>query len=315
MKAWQYVSPGMPLTEVDLPDPVAGPGQVVIDVKAAGLCQTDVSFLDGHVPGMPVRLPMVLGHEVAGVISSRGEGVTEFEVGERVVLAPIGDPFGGPGVGRDGGYAEQTVGLVPELVRIPEGVSYAQAATATDAGCTAYHAVKVLGGIEAGTRLGVIGLGGVGQFAARIGVLQGAEVYVADIREEQGALARELGAIEFFTDAAGLSPLGLDVIIDFAGVDTTGVAVDAVRPGGRVVQIGATKPDARINLVSLVTRGVSLLGALGGDRSDVTAVIELLATGRLNPAISTLPFDGIGRGIDALRHSQGQGRSVAIRPS
>lgn len=314
MKAWQYVSPGNPLTEVDLPDPVAGPGQVVIDVKGAGLCHTDISFLDGHVPGMPTHLPMVLGHEVAGVISELGEGVTEFALGERVALAPIGDPFGGPGVGRDGGFAERTIGLVPELTRIPENVSYAQAAAATDAGGTAYHAVKVVGGVEPGTRLGVIGLGGLGQIGARIGVLLGAEVHAADIRGEQESLAHKLGVAGFYTDASEFSALGLDVIVDFAGVDTTGTAIDAVRPGGRVVQIGASKPDTTINLISLVTRNVSLFGSLGGDKADVAAVIDLFATGELDPPISTLPFEEIGAGIEALRRGEAAGRSVAIRP-
>ncbi|MFF4357580.1 zinc-binding dehydrogenase [Streptomyces sp. NPDC001604] len=314
MKAWQYVSIDKPLTEVALPHPVAGPGQVVIDVKGAGLCHTDISFLDGHIPGMPTHLPIVLGHEVAGVITELGDDVTDFAVGERVALAPNGDPFTAPGVGRDGGFAEHTIGLVPELVRIPDNVSYAQAATATDAGGTAYHAVKIVGGVEAGTRLGVIGLGGLGQMGARISVLLGAEVYAADIREEQEPLARELGVAGFFTDAAAFASLGLDVIVDFAGVDTTATAIDAVRPGGRVVQIGASKPDTTINLISLINRNVTLFGSLGGDKADVAAVINLFATGELAPPISTLLFEEIGTGIEALRRGEVVGRSVVVRP-
>jgi propanol-preferring alcohol dehydrogenase len=99
-----------------------------------------------------------------------------------------------------------------------------------------------------------------------------------------------------------------------AGVDTTGTAVETVRPGGRVVQTGASKPDTTINLILLVTRNISLLGSLGGDKADVAAVIDLMATGELGPPISMLPFEKIGTGIEALRRGEVAGRSVAVRP-
>ncbi|MFC7529322.1 alcohol dehydrogenase catalytic domain-containing protein [Actinoplanes sp. GCM10030250] len=311
MKAWQLTSFGTAPQNVELPEPVPGPGQVLLDIKAAGLCHTDISFIDGEVPGMPNHLPIVLGHEVAGVIRAVGEGVDGFAVGDAVGVAAV--DLNGPGVGRDGGYAEQTVARVDELVRIPEGVSFAQAAAGTDAGATSYHAVAVTAGVHKGTRVGVIGLGGLGQTGARIAVLLGAEAYGVDVREERRATAEEIGAAGFFTSVADLAPLELDVIIDFAGFDTTGPAIEAVKPGGRVVQIGAGKPDASIPVVLLVTKNVTLVGSLGAGKEDVIAVYGYLGRGELAPEITTLSFDQIGEGLGAVRRGMVSGRNVAVR--
>lgn len=310
MKAWQFTTVGEEPQLTDLPDPVAGAGEVVIDIRAAGICHTDVSFIDGHVPGMPTHTPIVLGHEVSGVISALGAGVTGFAVGDAVGIAPTG--IQGPGVGRDGGYAEKTIGFVDELVPVPKGVTFAQAAAATDAGATAYHAVTAAGGVQTGMRVGIIGLGGLGQIGARIAVLQGAEVYVSDIRDELRSVATSLGATGFFTDAGEFAALGLDVVVDFAGMNTTRAAIAGVRPGGRVVQIGAGNPDAAISVVDLVVRGITLVGSLGGTKADVEAVYALLESGALEPVISTVSFDEIGEGLRRLRLGEAEGRTVAV---
>lgn len=310
MRAWHFVEVGKPLEGVELADPVPSAGEVVVDIKAAGLCHTDISFMDGQVPGMPTHLPIVLGHEVAGVISALGEGVTGFTVGDAVGLAPVG--HFGPGVGRDGGYAEKTLATVEELVRVPEHVTFAQAAAATDSGATAYHAVRTVGEVAEGTRVGIVGLGGLGQIGARIAVLRGAEVHVTDIRPELADIARDLGAAGFHTDADEFTSLGLDVVVDFAGMDTTRMAVAAVHPGGRVVQIGSGRPDATISVVDLVVRSVQLIGSLGAAKDDVVAVYDLLEAGQLDPLIVTVGFDDIPDGLERLRRGESEGRAVAV---
>lgn len=312
MRAWQYVGTGRPLALVEVPDPVAGPGEVVIDVRAAGLCHTDVAIMDGPTSSILGHVPIVLGHEVAGVVRELGPGVTGVRLGDRVGIDPSGG-FHGPGVGRDGGYAEATIGRVGELVPIPDGVSFEQAAAGTDAGATSHHAVLVAAQVTAGTRVGVIGLGGLGQIGARVAVLAGAEVHAADVRAELGDVARGLGVQTFVTDVAELAPLGLDVIIDFAGMRTTGPAIDAVRPGGRVVQVGAGAPEATISVERLVIKRVELIGTLGSDRSDLESIYRLLASGELDPVISTIGFDDIADGLDRLRRGQATGRLVASR--
>jgi len=310
MRAWYFVEVGKPLESVELPDPVPGAGEVVVDVRAAGLCHTDISFMDGDVPGMPTHVPIVLGHEVAGVISAVGNAVTSFAIGDEVGLAPVG--HFGPGVGRDGGYAEKVLATVEELVPVPQHVTVAQAAAATDSGATSYHAVHVVGEVRKGTRVGIVGLGGLGQIGARVAVLEGAEVHVTDVRPELEPVATSLGAAGFYADAADFTALGLDVVIDFAGMDTTRTAIAAARPGGRVVQIGSGRPEATISVVDLVVRSIQLVGSLGATKDDVVAVYEMLNSGKLDPIITTVGFDDIPAGLERLRRGESEGRAVAV---
>jgi D-arabinose 1-dehydrogenase-like Zn-dependent alcohol dehydrogenase len=109
----------------------------------------------GMLKPFPHKLPIVLGHEIAGVIAAAGGGVTDYTVGDRVGLFQLVD---GHGDTRDGGFAQRTVATVEALVPIPGATSYAQAAVGTDAGMTSYHAVISAGGVRQGTKLGIIGL-------------------------------------------------------------------------------------------------------------------------------------------------------------
>jgi propanol-preferring alcohol dehydrogenase len=310
MKAWQFVGQGKPLVRTEIPEPVAGPGEVVVEIKAAGVCHTDVSIMEGPVSSILAHIPIVLGHEVAGVIAEIGPDVNGFAVGDAVGIDPS-EGLTGPGVGRDGGYAEKAIAKVGELVRIPAGVSFEQAAAGTDAGATAYHAVRTAGKVEAGTKVVIIGLGGLGQIGARVAVLAGAEVYVADIRPELAEVAAELGAVKFVTDVSELTSENADVVVDFAGANTTQSAIAVVRPGGRVVQIGAAAPEATISVFELMMKRVELVGSLGSDRGDLEEVYRLFSTGQLNPVISTIGFEEIAEGLERLRKGDIAGRLVA----
>jgi propanol-preferring alcohol dehydrogenase len=311
MKAWHLLETGKPLVQVEIPDPVAGPGQVVVDIQAAGLCHSDISFMDGDIPGIPTHTPIVLGHEIAGVISALGAGVTGFAIGDPVGIAPV--LHAGPGVGRDGGYADKTLANVDELVPVPAGVTLAQAASATDAGATAYHAISTVGQVSAGQRVGIIGLGGLGQIGARVAVLLGAEVHATDVRPQLSEVATELGAASFTTTTAEFTALGLDTVVDFAGMNTTQTALAAAQVGGRVVQVGGGKPEATVRIVDFMLRHLELRGSLGATKDDLIAVYELLASGNLNPIITTVGFDDVAEGLDRLRRGESEGRTVAVR--
>ena len=122
MKSWRFTGTNEPLQLTDLPEPTAGPGQVVVDVKAAGICHTDVGILTD--PGwmtMLAQVPVTLGHEDAGVISQVGEGVDDFRVGDRVAICPT-TPAGCPGSSFDGGFGPKIVVGTQTLVRIPDEV-------------------------------------------------------------------------------------------------------------------------------------------------------------------------------------------------
>ena len=150
------------------------------------------------------------------------------------------------------------------------------------------HAVIEAGG----ARVGVIGLGGLGQIGARVGVLAGAEVYVAEIDEEVWDLAHDLGATGVARSIRGFADRQLDVIVDFAGFGTTTAeAIEAVRFGGRVVQVGMGKLEATISTRDLIIKECELVGCRGGTSDDIAGVYELFATGQLAPHYTEIGFD------------------------
>ncbi|WP_072801522.1 zinc-binding dehydrogenase [Rhodococcoides yunnanense] len=310
MRAWQMIAAGEPLKLVELPDPEPGPGQVVIDVKAAGLCHSDVGFLDGSMAWMLEQMPIVLGHEVAGVVSAIGPDVEGFAVGDRVGVA--GDGLDAPGIVLDGGFGERCIGKVVQLVPIPDSVSFGQAAAGTDAGMTSYHAVKVAGGVGPGSRLGIIGLGGLGLTGAKIAVGLGADVYAAEIDEGVHDLARAAGVLEVVEDTRDLAQYELDTIVDFAGVGvTTAAAIEAIAPHGRIVQVGMARDQMTLPTQTFVSKQLTLIGSLGGKKEDTAAVYELMANGTLEILATSIPFEELAEGIERLHRGEVRGRLVA----
>ena len=275
MKAWYLTQTATPLVPVEIAEPVPGPGEVLLDMRAAGMCHSDVGFWDGTLDSGLDHKPIVLGHENAGVISALGPGVTGFEFGDRVAAYPIEtEPY--PGTGRDGGYAAKTLEPASGLIRIPAQVSFTQAAAATDAGMTACHAILATAKVGSGSRVGIIGLGALGMIGAQVAVLAGAQVYGADVNAGVFTQARNVGVTECFTDVADLQALRLDVIVDFAGMQTTILgAVQAVQTGGRVVLVGLGAREFTIPTMLFASRQIELVGSWGGTKNDITEVLEV----------------------------------------
>lgn len=311
MKAWQFTNTGEPLVLAEVEEPRAATGEVVIDVKAAGLCHSDVGLMEdeGWLALVDHR-PITIGHEVAGVISEVGDSVVGWQVGDRVGVCPSTPTH--PGYSRNGGYSFRTSARQEDIVRIPDSVSFEQAAAGTDAGMTSYHAVVVAGGVEAGEKVGIIGLGGLGQIGARIAVLSGADVHVADIDRRVWPMAEVIGAVDVAEDICEFDGVRFDLIVDFAGVGTTTAsAVDVIRPGGRVVLVGMGKLRSTIDTKSLILNECRLIGSKGGDVDDVRGVYEFFASGRLDPEITAIGFEDIPAGLDRLRRGEVVGRLVA----
>ncbi|MFF8910829.1 zinc-binding dehydrogenase [Streptomyces olivaceoviridis] len=317
MKAFRYVSQGTPLRLTDVPDPVPDAGWVVVDVEAAGLCHSDVHALDGTIE-LSRRPPFTLGHEVAGTVSALGEGVREYEVGDRVAVAIIAHPevqaHYAPGIGVDGGYAERLVAHASTLVRIPDGVSTVHAAVATDSVVTAYHAVRTEARARPGEVIAVIGLGGLGLNGVRTGVLAGATVYGVDINPDTFDAARAAGASDCFTDVAALADLRPDAVVDFAGVgSTTSDAVDVVRRRGRVVVVGLGTRTTSFATGNLVRKSVELRGSYGAGKDEYRQVLDFIAQGRIEPVVEEIPFADLNEGLDRIRRGAVRGR-LAVRP-
>ncbi|MFS0820391.1 zinc-binding dehydrogenase [Bacillus sp. 1P02SD] len=311
MKAWIFKGTNQPLELTEVPDPTPAKGEVVVDIKASGLCHSDVSALEDPdwIVNFP-NLPVVLGHEAAGVVSAIGEGVSNVKVGDRVGI-PSGPPSN-IGYYRNGAYAEKISIPSDVTVKIPDSVDFIKAAAGTDSGNVAHHAVVTVGQIKPGEKVGIIGIGGLGQIGARIAVLKGAEVYAAEVKQDVWPLAESLGVKKVVSDIRELADVGLNLIVDFAGFGTTTAgAIDVVADHGRVVQVGMGRLQSEINTNSLILKHVQLLGSMGGGVDDLAGVYELMATGELDPALSTTTFEEIDNGLEQLKRGEVKGRLVA----
>jgi 2-desacetyl-2-hydroxyethyl bacteriochlorophyllide A dehydrogenase len=309
MKAWQFTEVGAPLTLREVADPQPAPDGIVIETRAAGLCHSDVGFLDGTLTPLLPFAPITLGHEIAGIVSAVGSNVNDFTVGDRVGVPAA---IEGPGTSSDGGFAPRVAVQAHLVVHVPDSVPWEQAAAATDAGLTSYHAVMVRGQVRAGMKVGVIGLGGLGSLGAQVALANGAQVYVAETNEAVYPYARELGVQAISASIDTFADEQLDVIIDFAGFGTTtAAAIETVRNRGRVVQVGLARPMGTINLNDLTLRSIDLVGSQAGTKEDCSAVLELIAAGGLKSRITTIAFEEIGEGIQRLERGEVVGRLVA----
>lgn len=317
---------------VDLPNPKAKPGWVVINVEAAGMCHSDVGIVDGTMTYALDHRPIVLGHEVAGTVAEIGEGVVGLKVGDRVGVslreghdeddAGLGagtakGPRGGsaPGLHVDGGYAEQLLVRASRLIPLPDNVSFEMGAVATDAITTAYSAVMTAGEVKVGNVVGIIGLGGLGMNGLRTAAFAGATVYGVDINEELFDEAIKNGAAGCFKDVSELSPLKPSVIIDFAGFGTTTAdAIKTVAKYGRVVQVGLGKIESTISTNLLVTKKIQLVGSSGGTQEDLKRVYELITEGVYTPELTEFPFDKLDEVLEQFAQGKTRGR-LFTRPN
>lgn len=318
MKVFQYENSQKGLELRDIPKPEARNGQAQLQVKAAGMCHSDCHIVSGSSDAWLTKKPITLGHEVAGIITEIGPGVTGFNLGDRVAVSQVCHPVEerdwslGIGLGFDGGYAQYAVAPTRRLMHIPEGVTFAQAAVATDALSTSYHAVVAEAGAKPGMAIGVVGLGGLGMSGLAFGALQGAVMYGFDIDQDKFEEATRLGASGCFESLDLASGVVLDAIVDFAGTgNTTQNALKSVKEGGKVVLVGLAAKTVEVPTELLVLRTVTLVGSLGASVDDLAQVLKLLKEGLIDPMLVEVPFSEIPASIDALAKGGVKGRRWA----
>lgn len=315
MQAWQFTGTNKPLELNEVAEPHAGPGQVVVDVKAAGVCHSDVTALDdaGWMPLFP-HLPRTMGHENAGVITEVGDGMERWKVGDRVGLAPVMSDGDALGYGKwDGGFAPRLLATSDNLVKLPDEVPFDLGAMATDAGLTAYHAIMTVGGATSGMKVGVIGLGGLGYIGARAAVLAGAEVYGAEVNPETQKLADEIGLAGVADSIDAFKDKDLDLIVDYAGFGTTtSAAIETLAEFGTLVQVGMGRLESTINTYPLIIKQLSIRGSKSGTREDLEGIYALMKSGQLNPPMNLITQADIPDAIDKLRAGGVVGRFIAL---
>jgi NADPH2:quinone reductase len=305
----------------DVPARSAGPGEVIIRVKACGVNFFDGLIVEGKYQTRPA-LPFSPGAEVAGVISEVGEGVTALKEGMRV-LAYTGH----------GGYAQEVPVDAGSIVLLPEQMDFVTAAAFPIAYATSYHALKDRAGLRSGETLLVLGAsGGVGLAAVEIGSLMGVRVLACASSEEKLALAREHGAdalINYGTsdlrerireETAGK---GVDVVYDPVGGAYTEPALRSLTPGGRYLVVGFTSGEIpKIALNLLLLKMVSAVGVFWGafakaqpqrNAANLAELLDWYVQGRLRPHVSaTFPLERFGDALDAIRQRKVLGKVVLV---
>lgn len=310
MRAWNFIGVHEPLQLVDLDDPTPGPDDIVVDVRAAGLCHSDIGFMDGTITSLLGHVPIVLGHEIVGIVASVGSAVSEFAPGDKVGIPATTDA---PGTAMNGGYAEKVRVPARLTVALPDGLSFSDAAPATCSGRTAYRAVHTAGRIESGMKVGIIGFGGLGYFGVQIARAAGATVYVAEINEATWDKAMSLGVEACARGIREFESEELDLIIDFAGADgTLASAIDAVRHGGSIVEVGLGVETSTVSIVNITMKEVRIVGSSNGTKDEATAVLALIANGSVKPLLEEITFEDIPEGLRRLEQGKADGRLVAV---
>jgi len=307
------------LSIADVRDVAAGPGQVVIDVKAASLNFPDLLVIQGLYQHRP-EPPFVPGAEAAGVISDVGEGVTSVVPGQRVMA-----------VGVEGAFAERWVVEVSSVIPMPDDMPFVTAAALTLAYGTSYHALKQRAELKAGETLLVLGAaGGVGSAAVEIGKTMGAFVIAAAATDDKLAFCRELGAdetINYSTENLKdrtkelTSGRGVDVIYDPVGGDLSEQAFRAIAWRGRHLVIGFTAGDIpKIPWNLPLLKGASIVGVYWGsftkhepteNLENGVELFDLLATGALKPRVTDVfTLDEYQQAFDLLASRMARGKVV-----
>jgi 2-desacetyl-2-hydroxyethyl bacteriochlorophyllide A dehydrogenase len=300
MRALVYLGPRR-MELQDLPDPIPAPGEVAIASTVSAVCGSD---LHGFREASPRRIPpLVMGHETVGRVAAVGEGVDAARVGERVVLKPIlacgrcdrcraGDInrcADGRLVGRDlaGGFAERFTVPAGAAVPLPDGMSD-EVAVLVEPFANAEHVAARA--VTAGDAVFVIGSGPIGALMVRASLLHGAgHVLVTDPNEERIAYAVAQGAeaVAGADAAAALSAAtggeGVDVVIDAAGFEATwALGVEAIKPGGRIFEIGLGAPRGTVDFFAVLGKEATITGSYAWTDADFATAIETLAGGALD---------------------------------
>ena len=337
MKAFQLLAHGVPgkYALADVPDPLPGPAEVLVRVRACGLNRLDLWLEAGELP-IPVTLPRTPGCEIAGEIVALGDDVDELSLGDAVAIQS--NLFCGDcefcrrgeeslclngrilGIECDGGFAEKVLAPWQALVPIPKGVGFEDAAAVTLAGSTSMHMLTDRGEVREGDWVLVMaGASGVGSAAIQIARKLGARVISTGSTLEKRDLAMKLGA-EFVVDTAQANwtgavrkhtdKRGVDWVVEHIGGTVLEQVFHCVARGGSVITCGATAGrDVSIHLWPFFVKQQRLIGSYGRNRTDLVATLDWVAQGKLKPVIDrVLPLAEASAALAVLRNREVLGK-------
>jgi alcohol dehydrogenase len=312
----------------DHPVPEAGEGHVVIRVRASSFNYHDVFTMRG-MPGIKVPLPVIVGLDMAGEIAEIGPGIAGWEVGDRVLVNPLNKRKGLMGEMLDGGMAEYCRVAADQLVAVPAGVSFEDAAALPVAYGTAHRMLITHHTVKAGERVLILGAsGGVGTGCIILAKHLGAEVIACTSSAEKMQKLKALGADEVLnvkeTDFSKWSVEkygkpqrrsydgGVDVVINFTGGDTWQPSLRCLKRGGKLLVCGATAGyDPKEDLRYIWSFELKIIGSNSFYDDDLAALMALIAQGKVRPVIDkVLPLDDAREGLRLIADREVIGKVV-----
>jgi propanol-preferring alcohol dehydrogenase len=328
----EFKSP-LNIEEIAQPQPAAH--EVLIEVEACGVCHSDLHLADADWPQLVriIKMPLVLGHEIAGRVVEKGAAVENLQVGDRVGVSWLHWSCGEcefcrdgnenlcvkqqiTGVTVDGGFAEFVKAPASHALKIPDQLSSSDAAPLFCAGVTVYRALRQAK-IQPGQRLAVFGIGGLGQLAVQIGAGLGATVTAIDVADEKLAHAKTLGA------SATLNATTANVAKEFrrAGGAHAAIVTSAakaaydtaflcVRPTGILLVVGLPAESICFPPISMAASEVRIQASSVGTRHDLRAVLALAAAGKIHSQVTTRPLAHVNEAMADLRNGAVSGRIV-----
>ncbi|MHB8566153.1 MAG: alcohol dehydrogenase catalytic domain-containing protein [Nitrososphaerales archaeon] len=336
MKAARLYKAGEPLRIDNIEIPRLEKGEVLVRIRACGVCHTDIHFaIEGLIK--PGKVPQTLGHEPAGEIVEVAEDVLDYKKGDRVLIhfywncracrfclagrESLCDNVKTFGFTIDGGYAEYAKAPAFKLVRIPDNLTF-DAGILVDSGATALHAIKTVGGIRLGETVLIIGSGGVGTSLIQVAKLSGATVIAVDSIDEKLELASDLGAdytinskkSKIFSEVMRLTAgAGADAAFETVSFkETMDDSYNSLRKGGRLVFLGY-QPGVNFEThpLTLVLGEKAILGSRASSRSDLEEAVNLASQGKLKiPVTARFKLEQVNEALQMLARGEIKGRAV-----
>ena len=313
------------IKEIETPTP--GRHEVRIKVAAAGVCLSDVHFLDGTLsPGYLKSDEVTMGHEVAGTIDLLGEDVRDFNIGDRVLVIAGERNQNGQittlGFDYDGGYADYVIARAALLVKIPDSLPFEQAAIIPDAVSTPWAAISSTAKMRAGESVAVFGIGGLGIHAVQLLAILGcAPILAIDPRADAREKALEIGASHAFdpADPELKKFRGLNAAFDFAGVTPVRKqALSMLGEQGRLVIVGiANEPITIPNDMAFTYMRTQILGHYGSEPEQTRELVKLVSEGKLDLSRSIseiVPLDSAADALHKLEKKIGNPIRIVLKP-
>jgi len=334
MKAAVVREFGAPLAIEERPVPIPGPGELLVEVMACGVCHTDLHAAEGDWPVKPAP-PFVPGHEAAGRVVALGDGVKGYRLGDAVGIAWLHDACGicefcirgwetlceqqrNSGYSVDGGFAQYAIASAAYAGRLPDDVDFAQIAPIICAGVTTYKGIKETEA-SPGQWIAISGLGGLGHIAVQYAKAMGLRVVGLDVAREKLDLASSLGADAVF-DAR--SPDAISQVIEVTKGGAHGVLVTAVSPpafsqalqyvrrGGTVALNGLPPGSFPTPIFDVVLKRLTIRGSIVGTRQDLAEAIAFATDGKVRANVHTAALEEINRVFADLKGGKVEGRMV-----